>query len=72
MMAAIRSKPMAGKPPAPPAPQRARVALRIGRGFDAQAEAAMTPGGLLAIGGLVAMILLSTAVVVRAARHHPD
>ncbi|MCC2976821.1 hypothetical protein LK533_09065 [Sphingomonas sp. PL-96] len=59
-------------PPAPvnptaPGRQRASVSLKFGRrrGFSASVE--VTPAGLLAIGGLVSSILLSTAVLVRSA-----
>ncbi len=48
-------------------PQRARIDLRLGRA-RAAARVRVTPAGLVAIGALVAAILLSTAVVVRAAR----
>ncbi|MEH3106896.1 MAG: hypothetical protein PGN09_06295 [Sphingomonas fennica] len=51
-----------------PATQHARIALRLGRRGRATAEVGVTAGGLLAIGGMVAAILLSTAVLVRAAR----
>ncbi|MGI4876998.1 MAG: hypothetical protein ACRYG4_05885 [Janthinobacterium lividum] len=49
-------------------PQRAAVDLRLGRGVRLRARAEMTPAGLLAIGGLVAAILVSTARIVEAAR----
>jgi hypothetical protein len=49
-------------------PQRAAVNLRLGRGVRLRARAEMTPAGLLAIGGLVAAILVSTARIVEAAR----
>ena len=45
----------------------AEVDVGLG-GFRFQARAQMSPAGLLAVGGLVGAILLSTAVVVRAAR----
>lgn len=51
-----------------PATQHARVTLRLGRRGRVTAEVGMTAGGLLAIGGMVSAILLSTAILVRAAR----
>ncbi|QAY78282.1 hypothetical protein [Sphingosinicella sp. BN140058] len=60
----------AGPPPLPrllAARESAEVEARIG-GFGFHARAEISPAGLLAIGGLVGTILLSTAVVVRAAR----
>ena len=54
--------------------QTAEIDLRLGS-FSAQAKVRVTPGGLLAIGGLVGCILLSTAVLVWSAtsvrRKHP-
>ena len=48
------------------APQTARTRLRAGRArFDA--KVAVSPLGLLAIGGLVAAILLSVPPIIRAA-----
>ncbi len=56
----------------PPAPrhdlQHARLAIRIGKRARLTADVAVTDRGLLAIGALVSAILLSTAVVVHAAR----
>lgn len=49
--------------------QRARLALDIGDQSRLSVDVAVTPAGLLAIGGLVSMILLSTAVIVAVARH---
>jgi hypothetical protein len=49
-------------------PQAARAAIRIGHGFVMEAEARATPVGLLAVGGLVAAILLSIVPIVRAKR----
>ena len=49
------------------APQAARASARAGR-FEAEASITVTPIGLLAIGGLVAAILLSVPPIVRAAR----
>ncbi|WP_375285965.1 hypothetical protein [Sphingomonas sp.] len=48
------------------APQRARAGIRLGP-LEMRADAELTAGGLLAIGGMVSAILLSTAVLVRAA-----
>jgi hypothetical protein len=48
-------------------PQVARSRVTIG-GFSAEADVAVTPVGMLAFGGLVAMILLSVVPIVRAAR----
>lgn len=50
------------------APQVARARMRAGSGFDAEANVTVTPVGLLAIGGMVGAILLSTAAIVRASR----
>lgn len=50
------------------APQTARYAMRIGDRFAIEAEARATPLGLLAVGGLVAAILLSVPPIVRARR----
>lgn len=47
--------------------QRAVVRADLRRG-RLRADAALTSGGLLAIGGMVAMILLGSAAIVRAAR----
>ncbi|MFS0772630.1 hypothetical protein [Sphingomonas sp. 1P08PE] len=47
--------------------QSARLAVRAGP-VRLRARVAVTPAGLLAIGGLVAMILLSVPPIVRAAR----
>ena len=49
--------------------QHAALALRIGKRMQMRAEVAVTPLGLLSIGALVSSILLSSAVIVRAARH---
>ena len=48
-------------------PQTSRAAIRIGQRAVLEAEVVVTPLGLLAIGGLVAAILLSVAPVIRAA-----
>ena len=50
------------------APQVARARMRAGGGFEAEASVTVTPVGLLAVGGMVGAILLSTAAIVRAAR----
>jgi hypothetical protein len=47
-------------------PQTARAALRAGNGFVMESEVSVTPLGLLAIGGLVAAILLAVPPIVRA------
>ena len=49
-------------------PQRAATRLQMGQRFSATAEVEVTPAGLLAIGGMVGMILLGSAVVVLATR----
>ena len=49
-------------------PQTARARMRAGSGFEAVAVVTVTPAGLLAIGGLVAVILLSLPPIVRATR----
>ncbi|WP_162875584.1 hypothetical protein [Sphingomonas crusticola] len=41
--------------------------MRIGS-FESEASLTVTPVGLLAVGGLMAAILLSSAAIVRAAR----
>lgn len=50
------------------APQAARAAIRVGDRFVMEAEARATPLGLLAVGGLVAAILLAIPPIVRAKR----
>jgi hypothetical protein len=47
--------------------QRASLTLRIGKRIKSRSEIDVSSAGLLSIGGLVSMILLSTAVIVRAA-----
>jgi hypothetical protein len=47
--------------------QRARMFVRLGKRRGLGASVEVTPAGLLAIGGLVSSILLSTAVLVRSA-----
>jgi hypothetical protein len=49
------------------APQAARASLRLGNRFLGELEVRTTPAGLLAIGGLVAAILLSVPPIIRAA-----
>ena len=48
------------------APQTARAAIRLGDRFVMESEVNVTPLGLLAIGGLVAAILLSVPPIIRA------
>lgn len=48
-------------------PQTARATIRFGDRFVMEAEARATPLGLLAVGGLVAAILLAVPPIVRAA-----
>jgi hypothetical protein len=52
------------------APQTARAGMRAGSGFEAEASVTVSPAGLLAIGGLVAAILLSVVPIVRASRRN--
>jgi hypothetical protein len=66
-------KPVTDRSPAPrplaaplAAPMRARMTLRAGA-FRMEASARATPLGLLAVGGLVAAILLSVPPILRAA-----
>jgi hypothetical protein len=49
-----------------PAPvyQRGKISLRVGRRTRLVVSASVTSGGLLAIGGLVSSILLSTTILV--------
>ena len=56
------------------APQAARSVIRFGDRFVIESEVRATPLGLLAIGGLVAAILLSVPPIVRAkrSRHLPE
>lgn len=51
-------------------PQTARATIRAGNGFLMEAEASATPLGLLAIGGMVAAILLAIPPIVHARRAH--
>jgi len=50
------------------APQTARASIRFGDRFVMESEARATPLGLLAVGGLVAAILLAVVPIVRAKR----
>jgi hypothetical protein len=50
-------------------PQTARATIRVGS-FVMETEARATPLGLLAIGGMVAAILLSIPPIVHAKRSH--
>lgn len=49
-------------------PQTARASIRIGERVVLEAEARATPIGLIAIGGMVAAILLAVPPILRAAR----
>jgi len=49
-------------------PQTVSAKMRAGSGFEAEASVTVSPAGLLAIGGLVGVILLSVVPIVRAAR----
>jgi hypothetical protein len=51
-----------------PETQHAHLAVRFGKKGRLRADVSVTPLGLLSIGALVSSILLSTAVIVRAAR----
>jgi hypothetical protein len=46
---------------------RAKVMIRFGRGAGITTSVKITSGGILSVGALVSGILLSTAVLVRAA-----
>lgn len=48
------------------APQTARYTIRVGDNFLLESELRVTPLGLLAVGGLVAAILLAAAPMIRA------
>jgi len=54
----------------PPDMQQARFTMSIGGRASMTAEVSVTPAGLLAIGALVSGILLSSAVIVRAAKRN--
>lgn len=51
----------------PPRVHRAKAAIRFGRRAGLTASVRITSGGILSVGALVSGILLSTAVLVRAA-----
>lgn len=51
-------------------PQTARATIRFGDRFVMESETRFTPLGLLAVGGLVAAILVATAPIVRARYAH--
>ncbi|GAA3251674.1 hypothetical protein [Sphingomonas yabuuchiae] len=53
-----------------PVYQKATLRLSAGRVVDLRLKLNLTSGGLLAIGGLVSSILLSTAVLVGVATRH--
>ncbi len=53
--------------PADGARQTADLEVRLGKRAGFALRVSVTPGGLLAIGGLVSAILLSTAAIVRTA-----
>jgi hypothetical protein len=58
-------------PPHPLAePQTARTTMRFGERFIVETEIRYTPLGLLAVGGMVAAILLASAPLVRAKAQH--
>jgi hypothetical protein len=50
------------------APQISRAAIRFGEKVAMEAEARFTPLGLLAIGGMVAAIIMSVPTMARARR----
>ena len=50
--------------------QSAEVQLQLGSTGRLAARVDVTSGGLLAIGGMVSMMLLASAAIVRAARRH--
>jgi hypothetical protein len=54
--------------PAIPDRQHAALSLRLGKRARLSAEVTVTSRGLLAIGGLVSSILVSTALIVHVAR----
>ncbi|MDQ1232174.1 hypothetical protein [Sphingomonas sp. SORGH_AS_0879] len=56
--------------PRGPNHQSATLRAKIGRKVVLRAKVRVTSGGLLAIGGLVSSILLSTAVLVGVATRH--
>ena len=54
-----------------PEEMRSTLTVRVGNHTVLHATARATPAGLIALGALVPAILLSTAVLVRAARGRP-
>ncbi|MYL99686.1 hypothetical protein GR702_18155 [Novosphingobium sp. FGD1] len=48
--------------------QTASAAIRVGKSFSMEARADISPVGLLAIGAMVGVILLGSAVIVATAR----
>ncbi|OMJ31439.1 hypothetical protein BSZ14_13415 [Sphingomonas sp. Sph1(2015)] len=54
-----------------PVYQKAVLRLSAGRAVELRLKLHLTRGGLLAVGGLVSSILLSTAVLVGVATRHP-
>ena len=67
-MSTTEDKPVARIAESLTEPLTARARMRAGSGFEAEASVTITPAGLLAIGGLVAAILLSVPPIIRAAR----
>ncbi|HWI86592.1 MAG TPA: hypothetical protein VNT42_09775 [Sphingomonas sp.] len=67
-MSTIDGKPVARIVETLSEPQTARARVRAGNGFEAEAMVSISPVGILAVGGLMAAILLSSAAIVRAAR----
>jgi hypothetical protein len=63
-----RSGELDSAPPSHPEEMKAHVDLRIGERTVLTATARTTPAGLISIGVMVGAILLSVAVLVRAAR----
>jgi hypothetical protein len=50
------------------APQAARASIRFGGAVVMEADARATPLGMLAVGGLIAAVLLSIPPIIRAAK----
>ena len=65
---AQRMPPVPAPPPAPPAQSQVARARFAWGPVATEASIAVTPAGLLAAGGMVALILLSIAPIIRAAR----
>ena len=59
--------------PKPPSPHRqnATLKLRVGRRASLKLDISVTDRGLVAIGALVSSLLVSTALIVHAARANP-